>query len=84
MMISNPKEVANVMLNACVSHPEISEVVQTGAGWLTDMYAAGSEEILPRQHAASSLAERFDEDEVRNTLDNWTRVFKEAVQSLQN
>jgi hypothetical protein len=83
MMISNPEEVANVMLNACTSHQEIVNVVQAGARWLIDMYAADSEELLQRQHASSSLAESFDEDEIVDTLNSWTKTFKEAGTSLQ-
>jgi hypothetical protein len=82
MMVSNPEEVAEIMVNTCASHSETTEVVRAGARWLVEMYAEDSQEILLRQHAVNSLAERFDEDEVLSSMNVWIERFRTASAPL--
>jgi hypothetical protein len=80
MMVSDAKEIAQTMATECALHPEISEVVCSGATWLIEMYGIDTSEILPRQHAVSSLAERFDDNEVLTNLNNWVTTFQAEAQ----
>jgi hypothetical protein len=76
MMVSDASSVAQTMVAACLEHPEITEVIQEGSQWLLEMYSQDIPKIQTRQHAADSLAERFNEDEVFDVLDAWTDVFR--------
>ena len=81
MMVSDPGDVAEVMLHNAASHPEIADVVTGAATWLVEMY--GGKAAIPRQHAADSLASRFDDAEVTDTIDAWLSKFAPAVATLR-
>jgi len=76
MMISDPEEVAQIMLNSAFSHPEIKSVIYSAATWLVDMYQAKTS--IPRLQAIASLESRFEEAEVASAIDNWLDKFSTA------
>jgi hypothetical protein len=79
MMVSDPKEVAAVMLRSIEAHPEIREVVTAAARWLQELYGKSGTTIITRQQAADSLAARFDESSVFQSIDVWLDGFAAEV-----
>jgi len=77
MMVSDPEEVAGVMMDAANDHPEIKTVVVDAATWLSDMY--GKTTGIPRQHALDSLGTRFDETTIAEAIDTWLSQFAPAL-----
>jgi hypothetical protein len=80
MMVSDPAQVAQVMVEAVVEHPEISDVVTKAAMWLTELY--GDIETLTHHHALDALSARFGDSEVAEAMDSWLAVFRPAVSAL--
>jgi hypothetical protein len=75
MMVSDPETVSNVMRLEAQKHPEIADVVRDAALWLIEMYDDSPDTPITRQHAANSLAARFDETQVFEAIDNWLERF---------
>ncbi|MDR0283462.1 MAG: hypothetical protein LBI33_01005 [Propionibacteriaceae bacterium] len=74
MLVSDPAEVARVMAEHSVAHPEIAPTVSEGATWLVEMYTDPSG--LLRRHAVDALAARLDESEVNDAVDHWLDGFQ--------
>jgi len=77
MMVSDPEEVARLMVDAANAHPEIRTVVADASTWLSDMY--GETTAIPRQHAVDSLGTRFDETTITEAIDTWLGQFANAA-----
>jgi hypothetical protein len=82
MMVSDPADVAHIMAERIREHPEIASVVYTAANRLVEMYADSPYAPIPRQHAADSLAARFDEIEVLSKIDDWLSAFRKEGRAL--
>jgi len=80
MMVSDPTDVARIMVDATSQHPETADVVTKAASWLIEMY--GEQAAIPRQHAADSLSTRFDEATVADVIDSWLTTFASDIASL--
>jgi hypothetical protein len=74
MMVSEPEDVARVMMEQSKEHPEIAAVVGPGAQWLVEMYADPSSRT--RSDAASALGDRFDETFVHASVEAWVEGFR--------
>ena len=80
MMVSQPDDVARVMVAQSADHPEIAQTVIEAARWLTEMY--GDSSSLLRRQAADALADRFEYAEVTDAIDTWLAGFGETTRSL--
>lgn len=75
MMVSDANEVADIMRRNALEHPEISQVVRSAAQWLSLLYGNLPSAPITRQHAAISLAARFNEVDVLKSIDTWLESF---------
>ncbi|MDR1184507.1 MAG: hypothetical protein LBK67_06890 [Coriobacteriales bacterium] len=75
MMVSDPETVSSVMHLEVKKHAETAKVVRDATLWLAEMYGNSSDAPVTRQHAADSLAARFDEAQVFEAIDNWLERF---------
>ena len=80
MMVSEPDDVAAVMIAHSAEHPEITPVVSQAARWLIEMYSDPTS--ILRRHAADALADRFDATEVDSAMDGWLAKFGGQIGAL--
>ena len=73
MMVSDPDDIATVMITQSAVHPEIEPVVSQAARWLVDMYSDAT--FILRRHAADALADRFETSQVDSAMEGWVAKF---------